>query len=319
MDSWLAPGEVTLPGKVLGNRVVWAGGLNSQLVNTIYMRDTQVHVTSVLAVARPGWRTDWVKGYGHRVVYMEATDEATDENPSPAWRMYVLDLDSRVQRLVASSTQAHGGVPPSPKVDGDVLIWAQGSRVRAGSSDILAVRLSDPTSHVRTLVSGRDVQDCGLSGDQVVFVSALGYRRDLFATSASGPQRVRQLTRSGRVSRANVGEGQVAFEEGPLDGDPDRQFVLSLAPHARPSLITGPIAPGHVAPSNITPGRGLVSWFTGTGTVVARTSSPSGGVTLTATPNIQIRFDWHQNTLLWGETKTDAAGIHNTLHVTTFR
>jgi hypothetical protein len=63
----------------------------------------------------------------------------------------------------------------------------------------------------------------------------------------------------------------------------------------------------------------MVSWFAADGTVVARASAPKAALHLTPNSNVGIRFDWHDDTLLWGETITDSTGLHNTLHVTTFR
>ena len=134
----------------------------------------------------------------------------------------------------------------------------------------------------------------------------------------SNPSHLLRITKDGLVGRVNVGEGRVTFEQGPPDADPVSQFQVTLNPLGHPVRVTGPLQPGSVPASNITPGRTMLAWFDGQGTVVAAASSPRRALSLTSMPDVQLRLDWNDDTLLWGETVTDAAGLHNTLHVSRF-
>lgn len=319
VDTWSPPGSETLPGKVLGKRAYWAGGPSSDLVNTIFSRDLERHSTSVVAVAQPGWRADWVKGDGHWLVYMEAADAATEEQPAPAWNMYVIDVDNSQKRLVASSKTSSGGVPPSPRVSGNALLWAQGSKAGKDLYDVLTVDLRQAKPIPKRLLVGKDISDYGLTPTDAVLLLKSKQQRDLYSLALDGTSRLTRLTTSGLVNRVNVSGRLAAYEESPQDGaDPTRQYLVDVSRPTTRILISGPTKPNEVPDDNATPGRSFVAWFGPDGLRLARDSRTGQRITLTNVPDIQLRLDWQDDTLFWGETRAGVTGITNVLHVDRF-
>lgn len=308
VDSWKAPGTVTLQGQVFGDRAVWTGGPRDGEVNTVYLRDLRRHKTLVLATARSRWRADWVKADGDWVVYMEASGEASADEPDPKWRMHLLNVVTGKSRLVTTSERASGGLPPSPQIDAGQLVWAQ--RSSKNLFHIMAMKVTD--SSPRVLVRNRRVHDSGITQGQVVFDAEVAGVRDLFAVPFQGGE-VRQLTTRAKVRRANVAEGLVGYEEGDTHSDPVRQWVLPVS-GGKPQLVTRAPAQGEVASSNITPGAGMLSWFSSDGAVL----SDLGGTwreSLTDSPSIQLRFDWDGRRVMWGETKVESGKLVTTIHL----
>ncbi|MCW2543753.1 MAG: hypothetical protein JWM40_1305, partial [Frankiales bacterium] len=177
IDSWPVAGWVTLPGKVFGHRAVWAGGTGN-VPNTVFVRDLAKHKNGVLATAAAGWTITWVKASADFVVYMEEKGTSPDED-STAWRMHAVDLSTGAKEVIASSSAKDAGIPPSPVIDGNDVVWVDTS---GNNSTILVKHLRD-NSKPQPLFAAPQIRDCGATGGLVVFIQVVGGHRDLYELS----------------------------------------------------------------------------------------------------------------------------------------
>lgn len=205
---------------------------------------------------------DWVEAGGDVVVWTDAKYEASDGGKPPPWKMFAASLPPTHASLVLVDSSDQSGVDfePLPRGSSEGVAWT----THRGNVDSVKLLMSRHQMRQLHNVVARDV---GIEGDDLVYTSSHdGGRVDLFTRAIAGGT-PRQLSESGEVFGARVGDGVAVWQE-PITGETEGIWLRGL----RSGAPKGHEVVQDAGSSNPVPGRCFIAYMHNSQAVLADTA-----------------------------------------------